>query len=559
MTRGERVWCLAAGAVLVLVTTMPFLLAYERQGLELRFTGSLFAVEDGNSYIAKMRRGAEGDWLFRSPYTAEEQAGVPAFLGYLLLGKLASGSGSHEQLVALLHLVRILAIPFVVYATYRFVSRFVPEVRWRRWATLLGVAGGGLGWLVFLSGNSSWLGSQPLELYSPETFGFLAALTFPHLLLARAFLLLGLDAYLESAARPRSVWAAGAWLVLLVVMQPLAIAGAAAAIGSHQLLLLVRSAVTREGNDVWRDMRPAAIALFVPLLLLGGYGLLLRQNPFLRTWAAQNILLSPHPAHYLLAYGLLLPLAIPGARRAWRGGRNEDLLLLGWVLVLPVLAYAPTVIQRRLPEAGWVALAALAAVGLGSARLRVAGRWRIGLAVLGFSAVSSALLILGAFRAAGAGLPPVFWPRGQVAAFEWLAENADRGAVVLAAYGTGNALPAWAPVFVVIGHGPESARLKELEPRVEAFFAASGSNPVDASLLREFGVSYIFVGDAERTLGFDEAEMPSSMMEVYRKGGVAIYRVSAEQPVEVGIPQLTPYKACPSFAAFLADEAPELW
>jgi hypothetical protein len=173
------------GVVLALVTTIPFLLAYERQGFDLRFTGSLFAVEDGNSYIAKMRRGAEGEWLFRSPYTADEQAGVPAFLPYLLLGKLASGRGSHEQLVALFHLARILAIPLMVFSTYRFVSRFMLEARWRRWATILAIAGGGMGWLVFLSGSSSWLGSQPLELYSPETFGFLAALTFPHLLLAR--------------------------------------------------------------------------------------------------------------------------------------------------------------------------------------------------------------------------------------------------------------------------------------------------------------------------------------------------------------------------------------
>ncbi len=244
---------LAVSIALALVTTLPFLLAYERQGTDLRFTGSLFAVEDGNSYIAKMLRGAEGDWLFRSPYTAVEQAGVPAFLGYLLLGKLASGQGSHEQLVALFQLARILAIPLMVFATYRFVSRFVVEVRWRRWATILAIAGGGLGWLVLLSGSSSWLGSQPLELYSPETFGFLAALTFPHLLLARAFLLLGLDAYLESAAQPRAAWSAAGWLVLLTVMQPLSIVAATAAIGAHQVLLF--------GRDVARHQRPGILQL----------------------------------------------------------------------------------------------------------------------------------------------------------------------------------------------------------------------------------------------------------------------------------------------------------
>jgi hypothetical protein len=537
MTRGERTWCLAVGAFLAVATTLPFLLGYERQGADMRFTGSVFAVEDGNSYIAKMRRGAEGDWLFRSPYTADEQAGAPAFIGYLLLGKLASGRGSHEQLVALLHLARILAIPLVVFATYRFASRFVPEGRWRKWATILAVGGGGLGWLVFLFGSSAWLGSQPLELYSPETFGFLAALTFPHLLLARAFLLLGLDAYLESAVRPRSAWFAAGWLVLLVVMQPLSIAAAASAIGAHQILLHVRGGFKHHRPGLWPTLRPAVIALAVPVLMLVGYGLLLRQDSFLQTWAAQNILASPHPAHYVLAYGLLLPFVIPGIRHAWRVERGDGLMLIGWVVLLPVLAYAPTVIQRRLPEGGWVALAALAAIGLGGIRVPEANRMRIAGVTLGLSAVSTAFLLLGAFRVGAGGPWPAFRPSDQVTAFEWLAENAEPGAVVLTAFETGNALPAWAPVFVVIGHGPESANLRSLAPRVNAFFSESGLGQQSAALLREFHVNYVFIGPAERELGFDARIRPEGLAEVYAQGEVAVYRVlsgiTREGPVPV--------------------------
>ena len=525
MTRAEKMWCLAFSAVLVCLTTLPSLLAYERQGTDLRFTGSILAVEDGNSYIAKMRRGAEGDWLFRSPYTAGEQAGVPAFLGYLLLGKLAGGRASHEQLVALLHLARILAIPVVVYATYRFLARFLREARWRKWATLAAVAGGGLGWLVFAAGSTSWLGSQPLELYSPETFGFLACLTFPHLLLARAFLLLALDAYLESAVRPRAAWLAAAWLVGLVVLQPLSIAAAAAAIGAHQLLLLLRAALAHERVDLWRSARRAVVALAGPALLIGGYMLLLQRDPFLQTWAAQNVLASPHVAHYLLAYGLLLPLVLSGMWHAWRDGPSERLLLLGWVLILPFLAYAPVAFQRRLPEGGWVALCALGAIGLAGLRVSEVSRWRIGLGVLSLSMVSSALLLVGATQVALRGLPPVYQASDQVAGFEWLAEHAGSGAVVLSSYETGNSLPAWAPDFVLIGHGPESAGLSDLEPRVRAFFALSGSGPENEALLREFEVSFVFVGPAERAMGYSEAAAASTLTEVYRQGDIAIFRV----------------------------------
>jgi len=79
------------------VTMLPYLLGYASQGDAWRFTGFVFGVEDGNSYIAKMLSGSAGAWLFRTPYTPEAQRGVLAFLPYILLGKLASPPGLHEQ------------------------------------------------------------------------------------------------------------------------------------------------------------------------------------------------------------------------------------------------------------------------------------------------------------------------------------------------------------------------------------------------------------------------------------------------------------------------------
>lgn len=526
MSRASLLWCLALGAVLGLVTTLPFLYAFERQGADMRFTGSLLAVEDGNSYIAKMRGGAEGEWLFRSPFTAVPQAGIPAFLFYILLGKLAQGPGMHVQLVALLHAARVLGIFLVVLATYRFAARFLAEERWRRWATIVSLAGGGLGWLVVAAGRTELLGTQPLELYSPETFGFLAMLTFPHLLLARALLLLGLDAYLEAGQDSRAAFRASVWLALLVLTQPLSLAAVGAAIGMHQLLGIARRISRREGRPAdWGQMRPAVVALALPAALAAGYALLLRTDPFVRTWAEQNILLSPHPLHYALAYGILLPAAVFAVWRAPADHSSERLLLAGWVAVLPLLAYAPTVIQRRLPEGGWVALAILAALGISQLRMAPHRRWRLALGVAGASLISSALLLAGAFLAATSGASPVYRSAGEVAAFEWLdAQPADQ-AVVLAAYATGNALPAWADVRVVIGHGPESAGLTTLRPRVEAFYRGSGAGAGAAGLLSEFGVDYVFAGPAERALGFDESRVPETFVPVYTQGGYTIYGV----------------------------------
>src|SRR5512133_2999907 len=88
------------------VTTLPYLFAYSQQGASWRFTGFLFGIEDGNSYIAKMLNGTAGAWLFRTPYSALPQNGVLLFFFYILLGKLAAPPGLHDQLVGMFHLTR---------------------------------------------------------------------------------------------------------------------------------------------------------------------------------------------------------------------------------------------------------------------------------------------------------------------------------------------------------------------------------------------------------------------------------------------------------------------
>ncbi len=203
----EKRWVLVFATLVMVATTIPYVLAYAGQGPDQRFTGALIGVEDGNSYIAKMLDGSAGAWLFRTPYTTFPQNGLLAFFPYLLLGKLAASPGLHDQLVALFHLFRIAAGILSILAAYDFLSMFLKRESNRRIGTALAAAGGGLGWILILSGLGDWLGSLPLEIYSPESFGFLELYTLPHLALARACLLWGLVCYLRSSPGvPGSSW-----------------------------------------------------------------------------------------------------------------------------------------------------------------------------------------------------------------------------------------------------------------------------------------------------------------------------------------------------------------
>jgi hypothetical protein len=525
MTKLERRWCLIYAAVLAILTSLPYFIGFIAQGDSWRFTGFVFGVEDGNSYIAKMMLGARGEWLFRTPYTSVPQGGVIAFLPYILLGKLAAGDELHLQLVVLYHIFRVAVIPLGVLATYRFMALFISVPRWRGWATIIATAGGGVGWLIALSGEASWLGSLPLEFYSPETFGFLAFYGLPHLTLARALLLVGLVEYIRAAEDPGRGWLAGLSFLILSLVQPLAVVSGYAVILAHQVIVGLKQLYQVR----WRQYQPwfsAALKtglISLPLVLYLTY--VFTQDPFLRAWTSQNRILSPHPVHYLLAYGLMAIPAFVGAWGVLRRRHPATWLPVGWVLIFPLLAYAPYNLQRRLPEAVWVAIVTLAAVGLSEWRTRPVIQRRVGTAILSVSLFGSLLLLGGGIGVARRPSEPAFRTKEEVSGFLELNKLSDHGEVVLSAYDTGNALPAWAHVRVVVGHGPESANLEVLRPQVEAFYSETMGEDARSDFLRSAGINYVWVGPNEDPQGDWEPSFSKLLNLIYQDGIYQVYEV----------------------------------
>lgn len=541
ITFAERRWVLGFAALFLLLTSLPYLLGFSVQGDDFVYTGFVFGVEDGNSYIAKMLGGAYGSWKFFSSHSAYPQAGVWIFPLYILLGKLAAPPGLHVQLVALFHLLRLGAALLALLATYDFLSFFIAEIRFRRLGLALAVLGGGLGWLLVLSGQQSWLGTLPVDFYSPEAFGFLSLFGLPHLALARAFLLWALLVYLRAVRADLvedqrrlagvAVRLAGLWL-LIGLAQPLTmlVLGAVlvwhlAGLAAWQILRQVR----RQAVD-WPRWRRLAVTVLMAGILPGIVVLynawISYKDPYVSAWTAQNLIHSPNPLHYVLAYGLLLPYAFWGGKRLLSADAWTGWLLPGWIVLFPLLAYAPLGLQRRLPEGVWVAWVALAMLALeGLAQTAGAARRRWAALPLWLLFPSTALLLMGGLLAVSRPNTPLFRPGDEVRLFEYLQSQAPPATVVLAAYETSNPLPAWAPVRVLIGHGPESIHLSQLRPQVEAFFAPQTPDAQRLDLIRRFNVRYVFWGPAERALGGWSPAQAAYLQPVYQSGEYQLFQV----------------------------------
>ncbi|MEJ2352634.1 MAG: hypothetical protein P8Y03_22845 [Anaerolineales bacterium] len=546
----ERRWVWWFAIVVMVVTSIPYVLGFGKEGVGWRFTGFVFGVEDGNSYIAKMMSGAAGDWLFRTPYTAFPQKGVIAFLPYILLGKLTSPPGQHVQMVVLFHLFRFGAGILAILATYDFLSVFVADVGLRRFGLALATLGGGLGWVLVLLGRPGVLGSLPLDFYSPETFGFLSIYGLPHLAMARALLMWGLASYLIDDEKvglgvagfsgqqfPLDLRGlkAGVLVALIGFFQPLTVVVAWAVLLAHLMGLAAwqslkrRTLKSKSWGSWWEYASKATVMVVVSSPIVLYTVLKFSTDPFLKVWSAQNLIISPHPVHYLIAYGLLVPFALAGAYFSLKKDPWRSWLVVGWVVLLPFLAYAPYNLQRRLPEGLWVALVVLAMGGLEGWFRRREGSWRwqnlLRIAPLFLAFPTTLLLLSGGIQAVRQPYAPVFRPLAEVRAFEFIAQEARPDEVVLAGYDSSNALPAWAPVRVVIGHGPESVDLAELRPEVEAFYASTTADDRRVSLLAEFNVRYVFWGPDERALGGWNPKAAAYLESIYDVDGYVVLRV----------------------------------
>ena len=230
---------------------------------------------------------------------------------------------------------------------------------------------------------------------------------------------------------------------------------------------------------------------------------------------------------YLLAYCLMIPFVVFGLKRLIKDRPVSVYLLIGWLILFPFLAYFPYNLQRRLPEGIWVAIAVLAVACLSAEVLPPLKKLRL---VLYLSFLSPLILLMGTTMGLMKLSTPIYRPAAEIQAFNALSEKINPGQVVLAAYDTSNALPAWIPVRTLIGHGPESIHLAEIRPKVESFFQSSTSDQARLDLIQQFQIDYVFYGPEEQSLGDWSPDNFDRLSPVYHAGDWRIYKVLKANP-----------------------------
>lgn len=514
-------WFLAAGlsAFVACLTLIPYLVAADLPHPGMEFAGLLINPLDGFSYLAKMRQGADGGWLFRLPYASDPGPGVLLFQYHLLLGRLSQLLGLN--LLSAYHSARLVSSFLMYLCGFMLLGRLLQDLRTRWAAFLLTLFGSGLGWVGFL------LGRMPSDLTIPESVPFFSSLANAHFPLATALMLGAVATILKP---PRNV-AAGAAIALVLglllgAVQPFAVIGLSIPLAAWWIWEVGRNpegvlkAIRAEAGD--RALRLAAFAFGGGIWLVYDYWIL-RTHPVLKAWTAQNLTLSPPLVDYGLGYAVLLLPAVIGLLRARPQVSPEGRLLLLWAGLGALLLYAPVAFQRRMALGLFYPLAALAALGL--AQLAGSAR-RFALVVLMMLLVglpSNLLVAIAGPAQVARGDPQLVVSEADLEAYRWIKQNVEPGDLILAAPYTGNRLPAYADVRVLYGHPFETPNAERARAEVEAAFSGSMRSADGLRWLAKNGVGYVFYGPLERALG--TPEWLSELAVAFSRDGTVIYRV----------------------------------
>ncbi len=496
-----------------MLVLLPYVLAGRLAPAGSDTTGFLVNPWDGFSYLAKMRQGAAGHWLFRLPYAPEPGRGAFLFAFYLALGHVAGAVGA--DLLQVFHAARMICSGLMFAAAFFFLRRAAAREASLRWSFALFAVGSGLGWLA------GPLGLLTSDLLMPEAVPFYSALVNPHFPLTTALLAITGLLLLEDTARPFHLLSAAVVGSAIALVQPFVVL-TMLAVGATWLAWEGIRAHRAGGPDGSGPLLPHGRRLLAfgigsgPWLLYDLWAV--RTQPALALWNAQNYTPSPPLAAYLLGFGLVGAAAAYGAVGTEARGRKAGRLLIAWAIVNFVLLYAPFPLQRRLALGLFLPLAGLA--GMGLARLVRTTPWgkAAALLVVILSVPSNLLVTAAGLGQVATGDPLLLYEKGEQRAYEWLDENATSGALVLAAPMTGNRLPAHTQVRVLYGHPFETPHADQQRERVESLFA-SGS----LSDLRRAGVEYVVYGPRERDLG--RPAWLSDLLTTFRSGRVRVLEV----------------------------------
>jgi len=531
------VWAIIA-AVLVL-TSLPYLYGCLSSPPDKQFMGLMLDVPDHTQYLSWWR-GFQSSLLVSNKLTPEPNEPVFFNLLWWVLAQISRWTGLGYAPVY--QAFRWIAGGSFLWAVYRLIAHFLPDVSQRRTAFLLVTFSSGLGWVLVVLKYTLTRGELlfPLDVYIAEGNSFLCILGYPHFAFAAAFIALTFEFIWRGwkVEQTKHTVVAGVLALLLGWMHAYDLLLIYGVMGTFALLVWLK-----QRAFPWR-LFWGGVIVFALSCSGAVYSVILTTvDPLWEEVLAQFAnagVYSPSPPHMVVLFGFPLIVAVAtgiglACRKQWSEG---NLFVVGWFLAGAALNYIPTDFQIHMLNSWQIPMMILVTKGLHDFIVPAIADWRPGVgekaslwAVTVFViAVLPTNLYLWAWRFVDLDRHdyPYYLHQDDVAAMGWLRDNTSPDGVVLCSLTVGQYVPALSGNTAFLAHWAQTVDFYDKSERVARFFDAEVDDAERLETLQTFGVDYVFYGPAEQALGeYDPVTSPLFDL-AFSTPKVQVYRVVAE-------------------------------
>lgn len=529
--------------MILLVTSLPYFFAILSEPPEKQFMGFLINVDDHTQYLS-WYKAFQNDHIISNRLTSEENP--PLFFNLLWWSLARFGAVTGLGYMAVYQIFRVLSGIFFLVMTYLMTAQFFTDVLRRRTAFLVIALGAGLGWILVVIKYLWGLDDVPLpnNLYISEGNTFLCILGYPHFAEAAGLILAVFWLLLRGEQQNNLRYGLYAGLVALLLgwqhtYDLIIVWGIPVVYGGVRLLL------DRKWPHYW----------FWSMLMVG---LISCAPAFYSVWLTsanplwKEILdqfsnagvFTPTPLHMLILMGipLIAALITLGLRLRdllrQRGDiqpvAQNEVFLVVWFIVGWALTYIPTDYQVHMISSWQVPVGLLAVLGLFHYAIpALKRRWDMPrlvrpVALLFILLIIPTNLYLIAWRFVDLNRHnyPFFLYRDEVAAIDWLEEEAPPESIVFSAYEAGRYIPGLSGQRVFLGHWAQTVDFFNKRDMVTEFFAETTSDTRRQEILHAYDVDYLFYGQVERELGGYQPDTSTYLQPAFTTPRAIVYAVN---------------------------------
>jgi len=531
-------------ALVLLLTTAPYVYAYVSTPADKQFMGIMLDVPDHAQYFSWMRELSDSS-LASNKMTPEPNDPVFFNLLWWGLGHLKRWSGMSLDLT--FQVFRILSSIFFLISAYWVVAHFLPEQRRRRTAFLVIVFGSGFGWVLVLLKYTLTRGTLlfPLDVFIAEGNTFLGLMAYPHFIAAMLYVIIFILFLLgKEKGQLRYAVAAGllaqflgwqhAYDLILVygILGAFVVAKAfqTRSIPRFSLLSLVVICVL----SFWPALYSVLLTALDPV-----WGMVLAQFDNAGVF-------TPNLLHLPILMGPAFLLALAGfiTQKPLRLQEKDDarIMLLVWFSMNFLLIYLPTDYQIHMLNGWQVPTGILATLFVYETMIPRITAWRpvqsraawfqrswvIPLLMVGLVVPTNLYLWSWRFVELRRHTYPFYLEKDEVRALAWLDQNASDSDVVLSSLTIGQFVPAWTGARAYLAHWAQTLDFFSKRQDVQVFFSPDTSPDERKAILDDGSVDFVFYGPVEREQGSLPLLDLAFLTEVYSSGNVSVLRVAGD-------------------------------